>query len=391
MKQEAKRIREIPPYLFAGIEKKIQEYQSKGVDIISFGIGDPDLPTPDFIMEVMAEKIKDPANHQYPSSVGMLAFRESVANWYWKRFHVKLDAANGVVALIGSKEGIANISYCYIDPGDISLIPDPGYPVYGIGTSFAGGVPYYMPLKEENGFLPDLKAIPDEVAQKAKILWIGYPNNPTGATAPLSFFEEVVAFAKKYDILVCHDNAYSEVCYDGYLPPSFLEVDGAKDVGIEFNSLSKPFNMTGWRIGFAVGNPQVIATLARYKSNVDSGVFQAVQYAAMAGLDSDQSAVEANRAIYAKRRDVIIQAFNDLGWNLEAPKATFYIWAPVPKGYSSASFAEYVLDQAGIVVTPGSGYGPSGEGYFRISLTIPEERVKEAAERLKKHLGKVTF
>ncbi len=383
MKQAAKRIREIPPYLFAGIERKIEEYKDKGVDIISFGIGDPDLPTPDFIIEKMAEEIKNPENHQYPSSVGMLSFRESVANWYKKRFQVELDPTSEVVSLIGSKEGIANISYCYIDPGDISLVPDPGYPVYGIGTSFAGGEPYYMPLKEENGFLPDLKAIPEEVAKKAKILWISYPNNPTGATAPLSFFEEVVDFAKKYDILVCHDNAYSEVCYDGYRPPSFLEVKGAKDVGIEFNSLSKPFNMTGWRIGFAVGNAEVIETLGRYKSNVDSGAFQAVQYAAMAGLDSDQSAVEANRAIYAKRRDVIVDAFNDLGWNLEAPKATFYIWAPVPKGYTSASFAEYVLDQAGIVVTPGSGYGPSGEGYFRISLTIPEERVREASERLK--------
>lgn len=391
MKQAAKRIREIPPYLFAGIERKIEEYKEKGVDIISFGIGDPDLPTPDFIIEKMAEEIKNPENHQYPSSVGMLSFRESVANWYKKRFQVELDPTSEVVSLIGSKEGIANISYCYIDPGDISLVPDPGYPVYGIGTSFAGGEPYYMPLKEENGFLPDLKAIPEEIAKKAKILWISYPNNPTGATASLSFFEEVVDFAKKYDILVCHDNAYSEVCYDGYRPPSFLEVKGAKDVGIEFNSLSKPFNMTGWRIGFAVGNAEVIETLGRYKSNVDSGAFQAVQYAAMAGLDSDQSAVEANRAIYAKRRDVIVDAFNDLGWDLEAPKATFYIWAPVPKGYTSASFAEYVLDQAGIVVTPGSGYGPSGEGYFRISLTIPEERVREAAERLKKHLGKVTF
>ena len=271
MKQAAKRIREIPPYLFAGIERKIEEYKEKGVDIISFGIGDPDLPTPDFIIEKMAEEIKNPENHQYPSSVGMLSFRESVANWYKKRFQVELDPTSEVVSLIGSKEGIANISYCYIDPGDISLVPDPGYPVYGIGTSFAGGEPYYMPLKEENGFLPDLKAIPEEIAKKAKILWISYPNNPTGATAPLSFFEEVVDFAKKYDILVCHDNAYSEVCYDGYRPPSFLEVKGAKDVGIEFNSLSKPFNMTGWRIGFAVGNAEVIETLGRYKSNVDSG------------------------------------------------------------------------------------------------------------------------
>ncbi|MEG0875112.1 MAG: LL-diaminopimelate aminotransferase [Clostridiales bacterium] len=391
MKQEAKRIREIPPYLFAGIEKKIQEYKDKGIDIISFGIGDPDLPTPDFIIEKMAETIKTPANHQYPSSVGMLSFRESVAGWYKKRFGVNLDAKTEVVALIGSKEGIANVNYCYVDPGDINLVPDPGYPVYGIGTMLAGGEPYYMPLKEENGFLPDLKAIPEDVAKKAKIFWMGYPNNPTGAIAPISFFEEVVAFAKKYDIIVCHDNAYSEVSYDGYRPPSFMEVEGAKDVGIEFNSLSKPFNMTGWRIGFAVGNPEIIATLARYKSNVDSGAFQAVQEAAIAGLESDQSAIKEMQSVYSRRRDVVVKTFNDLGWDLEMPKATFYIWAPVPKGFTSASFAEYILDKAGIVITPGSGYGPNGEGYFRISLTIPEERVKEAAKRLKEHLGEVTF
>lgn len=389
--QAAKRVREIPPYLFAGIEKKIQECKEKGIDVISFGIGDPDLPTPDFIIEKMAEQIKNPENHQYPSSVGMLSFRESVANWYQRRFGVTLDPKTEVVSLIGSKEGIAEMSYCYLDPGDISLVPDPGYPVYSIGAGFAGGECYYMPLKEANGFLPDLKEIPEDIAKKAKLLWIGYPNNPTGATAPLSFFEEVVAFAKKYDIIVCHDNAYSEVSFDGYRPPSFLEAEGAKEVGIEFNSLSKPFNMTGWRIGFAVGRADVIETLGRYKSNVDSGAFQAVQYAAIAGLDSDQSAIAEMQKIYARRRDVVIGAFNDLGWNLEPTKATFYIWAPVPKGYTSASFVEYVLEKAGVVITPGSGYGPSGEGYFRISLTLPEERVKEAADRLRKHLGKVTF
>ncbi|MDO4541884.1 MAG: LL-diaminopimelate aminotransferase [Bacillota bacterium] len=391
MKQEAKRIREIPPYLFAGIEKKIQEYKEKGVDVISFGIGDPDLPTPDFIVEAMAETIKNPANHQYPSSVGMLSFREAVAKWYKKRFNVELDAANEVVALIGSKEGIANVSYCYIDSGDVALIPDPGYPVYSIGTMMAGGEAYYMPLKEEKGFLPDLQAIPEDVAKRAKILWLGYPNNPTGAIAPLSFFEEVVAFAKKYDIIVCHDNAYSEVNYDGYRSPSFLEVPGAKEVGIEFNSLSKPFNMTGWRLGFAVGNPRVVSTLARYKSNVDSGVFQAVQEAGIVALEKGDEAISKMQEIYTKRRDVIVSTFNDLGWELKAPKATFYIWAPVPKGYDSASFAEYVLDKAGVVITPGSGYGPSGEGYFRISLTISEERVKEAAKRLREHLGRVSF
>ncbi len=391
MIQEAKRIREIPPYLFAGIEKKIQDYKEKGVDVISFGIGDPDLPTPDYIIEAMAETIKKPANHQYPSSIGMLSFREAVTKWYKKRFDVDLDPKTEAVTLIGSKEGIANISYCYIDPGDIALVPDPGYPVYSIGTMMAGGESYYMPLKEENGFLPDLAGIPEEVAKKAKIMWLCYPNNPTGAVAPFSFFEEVVAFAKKYNILVCHDNAYSEVNYDGYSSPSFLQVPGAKEVGIEFNSLSKPFNMTGWRLGCALGNAEAIAVLARYKSNVDSGAFQAVQEAGIVALEQGDEAIRKMQSIYSRRRDVIVKAFNDLGWDLKAPKATFYIWAPVPKGYTSASFAEYVLDKAGVVITPGSGYGPSGEGYFRISLTIPEERVEEAAVRLRKHLGQVTF
>ncbi len=391
MKKEAKRIQDIPTYLFAGIEKKIQECREKGIDVISFGIGDPDLPTPDFIIEKAAEELKNPANHQYPSSAGMLSFRESVATWYKRRFDVDLDPKTEVVNLIGSKEGIANVNYCYVNPGDINLVPDPGYPVYSIGTLLAGGTSYFMPLKEENGFLPDLDAIPAQIADQAKILWIGYPNNPTGACADLDFFRKVVAFAKKHDLLVCHDNAYSEVSYDGYVSPSFLQVEGAKEVGIEFNSVSKPFNMTGWRVGFAVGNSEVIQTLARYKSNVDSGDFQAVQYAAMAGLDSDQSTLATLKKTYQARRDLVVETFNALGWHLTPPKATFYIWAPVPKGFTSASFAEYVLEKAGIVITPGSGYGPNGEGYFRISLTIREERVREAAQRLKQHLGKVSF
>ncbi len=391
MKKEAKRIQNIPTYLFAGIEKKIQECREKGIDVISFGIGDPDLPTPDFIIETAAEELKNPANHQYPSSVGMLSFRESVANWYKRRFDVDLDPKTEVVNLIGSKEGIANVNYCYVNPGDINLVPDPGYPVYSIGTLLAGGTSYFMPLKEENGFLPDLDAIPAQIADQAKILWIGYPNNPTGACADLDFFRKVVAFAKKHDLLVCHDNAYSEVSYDGYVSPSFLQAEGAKEVGIEFNSVSKPFNMTGWRVGFAVGNSEVIQTLARYKSNVDSGDFQAVQYAAMAGLDSDQSTLATLKKTYQARRDLVVETFNALGWNLTPPKATFYIWAPVPKGFTSATFAEYVLEKAGIVITPGSGYGPNGEGYFRISLTIREERVREAAQRLRQHLGKVSF
>lgn len=391
MKQEAKRMQSIPPYLFARIEKKIDELKSQGIDVISFGIGDPDLPTPDFIVEKMAEEIKNPANHQYPSSVGMLSFRQSVAAWYKKRFDVDLDAKTEVVALIGSKEGIANINYCYVDPGDINLVPDPGYPVYGIGTMLAGGESYYMPLKEENGYLPDFNAIPAEIAAKAKLMFLNYPNNPTGATATRAFFEEAIAFAKKYDVIICHDAAYSEVSYDGYVPLSFMEVEGAKEVGIEFNSVSKPFNMTGWRIGFAVGNAKVIETLGRYKSNVDSGAFQAVQYAAMEGLAKGDDAIEEMHRIYTRRRDVVVDVFNDLGWQLEKPKATFYIWAPVPKGFTSESFSEYVLEKAAVMLTPGNGYGPNGEGYFRISLTIAEERVIEAAHRLKDHLEQVTF
>ncbi len=391
MKQEAKRIQSIPPYLFARIEKKIDELKEKGIDVISFGIGDPDLPTPDYIIDKMAEAIKDPANHQYPSSVGMISFRRAVADWYKKRFDVDLDPATEVVSLIGSKEGIANINYCYVDPGDINLVPDPGYPVYGIGTMLAGGESYYMPLKEENGYLPDFTAIPEDIAAKAKLMFLNYPNNPTGATATREFFEEAVAFAKKYDIIICHDAAYSEVAYDGYVPVSFLEIDGAKDVGIEFNSVSKPFNMTGWRIGFAVGNAKVIETLGRYKSNVDSGAFQAVQIAAMEGLANGDETIEKMHQIYAKRRDLVVDAFNSLGWNLPKPKATFYIWAPVPKGFTSESFAEYVLEKAAVIVTPGNGYGAAGEGYFRISLTLPEERVAEAAERLRDHLDQVTF
>lgn len=391
MKQQAKRMQTLPPYLFARIEKKIEEAKANGIDIISLGIGDPDMPTPDFIIEKMIEQVKNPENHQYPSSVGMLTYRTGVADWYGKKYQVELDPKREVVTLIGSKEGIANINYCYVSPGDINLVPDPGYPVYGIGTLLAGGEPYSMPLLKENEFLPDLKAIPDQVARKAKIIWINYPNNPTGATATLEFFQEVVAFAKKYDLIVCHDHAYSEVAFDGYCPPSFLQVAGAKDVGIEFNSLSKPFNMTGWRIGWAVGNREVIETLGRYKSNVDSGAFQAVQYAGLAGLSGDNTSIEEMKKIYTERRDIMVAGLNSLGWNLAKPKATFYIWAPVPIGYTSAEFAEVVLEKAGVIITPGTGYGVHGEGYFRISLTIEKDRMEQALARMKNALGKFEF
>lgn len=393
MKSEAKRVQQIAPYLFARIEKKIEEAKEQGVDIISLGIGDPDRPTADFIVEEMAKEIKNSQNHQYPSSQGMLSFRQAVADWYSQRFGVTLDPRSQVCALIGSKEGIANINFCYTDPGDVNLVPDPGYPVYGAGTMFAGGESYLMPLKEENGFLPDLDAIPTAVADKAKIMWLNYPNNPTGAVAPPEFFEKAVAFAKKHDILICHDNAYSEMTYDGYVAPSFLETPGAMDVAVEFNSLSKPFNMTGWRIGFVVGNAQAVGALAKYKSNVDSGAFQAVQIAAAKGLTDPRGAqfIEEMKKVYEGRRDILVGGLNSMGWNLPMPKATFYVWAPVPKGFTAETFAEKVLTEAGVIITPGAGYGPNGDGYFRATLTQEEGRMQEAIDRMKKALGTVEF
>ncbi len=389
--QQAERIRKLPPYLFARIEQKVAEAKEKGVDIISLGIGDPDKPTPSHVVEALREAALDSSNHQYPSSVGMLTYRQSVADFYKRRFDVDLDPRTQVVTLIGSKEGIANISYCYVDPGDVNLVPDPGYPVYGIGTLLAGGEPYLMPLLEENGFIPDLKAIPEEIARKAKLMFINYPNNPTGATCTLDFYREVVEFAKKYDIIVCSDAAYSEVTFDGYEAPSFMQVEGALDVGIEFFSLSKPFNMTGWRIAAAVGRADVVEALGRIKSNIDSGAFQAVQLAAKAGLDGTYEAVRDTQRVYSERMDVCVEGLRELGWNIEKPRATFYIWLKVPKGYTSAEFAEYVLEKAGVIITPGNGYGQYGEGYFRISLCIEKDRIREALKRMKDALGVLEF
>ncbi len=389
--EEAQRIKNLPPYLFARIEKVIAQKKEEGVDVISLGIGDPDMPTPQHIIKEAQQQVAVPENHQYPSSVGMLSYRKAVADFYAKRFGVDLDPKTEVVSLIGSKEGIAHISWCYLNPGDTVLVPDPGYPVYSGGAILAGAEPYYMPLTAEKGFLPDLAAIPEDVARKAKMMFINYPNNPTGAVADENFYKEVVEFAKKYEILVCHDSAYSEVAYEGYKPLSFLQIPGAKEVGIEFNSVSKAYNMTGWRIGWAAGNSDVIEALGRFKTNIDSGQFQAVQYAAIAGLTGPQDTVAANNEIYRERRDIVVDGLNAMGWHLEKPKATFYIWAPVPKGFTSASFAEFVIEKAGVVITPGNGYGEQGEGYFRISITIPKERIAEALERMKKNIGKVEF
>ncbi len=382
MIRKAQRLEKLPPYLFAEIDRKKREVAAKGVDIISLGIGDPDLPTPPHIIEALKRAAEVPFHHRYPDYEGLLSFRQAVADWYRERFNVALDPEREVMALIGSKEGIAHIALAFVDPGDVVLVPDPGYPVYHVGTLFSGGETYYLPLRKENHFLPDLQAIPREVVRRAKALWLNYPNNPTAAVASREFFSHVVRFAQENHVLVCHDNAYSEIYYDGKKPISFLEVEGAREVGIEFHSLSKTYNMTGWRIGFAVGNATLIEGLGQVKTNVDSGVFQAVQEAGVAALRGDQGVVEELRQIYQKRRDLLVQGLRAAGLACEPPPATFYIWAEVPQGYTSAGLTTHILEQTGVVVTPGSGFGAAGEGYVRLSLTVPTQKLQEAVERI---------
>ncbi|MER3447587.1 MAG: LL-diaminopimelate aminotransferase [Candidatus Dadabacteria bacterium] len=379
----AKRIETLPPYLFAEIDAKKQEMRAKGVDLIDLGIGDPDIPTPRNIIDALKQAAEDPTNHRYPSYEGMPAFREAAAKWYKERFGVEVDYRSEVVTLIGSKEGIAHAPLAFIDPGDIVLVPDPGYPVYNVATSFAGGIPYLMPLIKENSFLPDLDAIPEDIRRKSKLMFINYPNNPTSAVADKGFFKKVVDFALKYGILVCHDAAYTEVAFDGFSPPSFLEVEGAKEVGMEFHSLSKTFNMTGWRIGFAAGNQKAISGLGKIKTNIDSGVFQAIQIAGMEGLKNYSLGMSERKRIYEDRRNAFCQGLDEIGIKYYPPKATFYIWFEVPEGFSSKEFTEKLLTEAGIVVTPGVGFGRYGEGYIRVSITIGKERLVEAVERLK--------
>jgi LL-diaminopimelate aminotransferase len=378
----AKRIENLPPYLFVEISRKIAEKRAQGEDVISLGIGDPDIPTPSHVIERLCQAAQDPQNHRYPESEGLPEFRHNIAQWYKSRFGVTLDPDREVLPLIGAKDGIGHIALCFIDPGDIALVPDPGYPVYSIGTMFAGGSSYYMPLIEDNDFLPDLDSIPADIAQKAKVLWINYPNNPTAAVAELEYFERVVAFANKYDVAICHDGPYTEVAFDGYHPVSFLEAAGAKDVGVEIHSLSKSYNMTGWRVGMAVGNAEIIDALRRVKSNLDSGIPQAIQYAAMEALTGPQDCVTEHNKIYQRRRDRLLQTLNQIGLKAKPPCASLYIWARVPDGYNSIEFATTLLDEAGVVVTPGVGYGKHGEGYIRLSLTIPDERLEEAMVRL---------
>jgi LL-diaminopimelate aminotransferase len=382
--KKAKRINDLPPYLFAEIDRKKRAALARGVDIIDLGIGDPDIPTPSSVVEKLIECASKPVNHRYPSSSGMSEFREAVSSWYQRRFNVKLDPASEVVSLIGSKEGIGNMAVAFVDPGDIVLVSSPCYPVYHIGTAFNGGTNYFLPLRKENKFLPDLDAIPADVAKQAKLLWINYPNNPTAAVADADFYKKVIDFANKHNVIVCHDAAYTEMGYDGYRPMSFLEVEGAKEVGIEFHSLSKTFNMTGWRIGMAVGNPALVGGLAQAKSNLDSGIFQSVQEAGIEALRLGDSIVEPSRKIYQERRDILVDGLRAIGLQCEKPRATFYVWVECPKGLSSADFTTKLLDDAGVVTTPGNGFGDAGEGFVRFTVCVDKERLKEVAERIRR-------
>lgn len=382
----ASRVKSLPPYLFASIDRMKQEAKARGVDLIDMSIGDPDIPTPAHIVEAMRVAVGKPEHHRYPSYEGMLSFREAVSEWYKKRFNVILNPATEVLCLIGSKEGIGHIPLAFVEPGDSVLVPSPGYPVYPVSTLFAGGESYIMPLKEENGFLPDFKKIPGKMLSDAKLMFINYPNNPTSAVASRGFYEEVIEVACKYNIIVCHDAAYSEIYFDGEKPLSFLEIDGAKDVGIEFHSLSKTYNMTGWRIGFAAGNSDVLAGLGKIKTNLDSGVFQAIQEAAIVALHTDDAVLSGIRKTYQERRDVLYEGLKSIGIELAKPKASFYLWAKVPRGFDSSAFVAHMLETAGVLATPGNGFGSPGEGYVRFALTVTVERTKEAVERIKKAL-----
>ena len=378
----ASRIEKVPPYLFVGISRKIAEKRAQGIDVISFGIGDPDIPTPENVVAKLRETALDSPNHRYPETDGLPEFRQAVADWYQRRFGISVHPDKETLPLIGAKEGIGHAALCFIEQGDIALVPDPGYPVYSVGTWFAGGECHWMPLLEENGWMPDLDAIPDDVADKARVIWLNYPNNPTGAIADAGYFAKVVEFAKAHDIAVMHDASYSEVAFDGYRPISFLETPGAIDVGVEFHSLSKSYNMTGWRLGMAVGNEDIISALMVIKSNLDSGVPNAIQYMGMEAMEMSQDAIDERNAIYEHRRDRVVQTLRDIGLDAIPPKASLYVWTRIPEGFTSAEFTALLLDEADIVVTPGNGYGEYGEGYIRLSLTINDEDMEKGLARL---------
>jgi LL-diaminopimelate aminotransferase len=379
----ASRIEKLPPYVFAGMAKKLADLRERGVSVINFTMGDPDVPTPNYLLDDLSEAVRRVENMRYPNYFGKPRLRQAIAGWYETRFGVGLEPDTEVLPLIGSKEGIANIALAFVDPGESALVPDPSYPVYKYGTIMADGEVVPFPLLEENGYLPDLDALSREIKTGMNILWLNYPNNPTGAVADLDFFERVVYWARRHDVIVAHDNPYSEIAYDGYRPPSILEVPGAKDVAVEFNSLSKTYSMAGERIGMAVGNSEVISVLGRIKSNIDSGVFGAIQDTAVTALCGDQSWIAARNDIYRRRRDQLCDVLNEIGIHASRPKAGLYIWARVPEGYTSKSFADTLLDRSGIAVTPGSSYGEQGEGYFRISLTVDDEQVEEGIGRLR--------
>jgi LL-diaminopimelate aminotransferase len=384
--QPSRRLDAVPAYMFAELERRVEEMRDRGVDVISLGIGDPDRPTYRHVVEAMQTAVADPANHGYPSNRGRPEFRHAFAAFYRERFEVEIDADTEVIPAIGAKECIYNLCFAFLDPGDVALAADPGYPVYTGGPALAGGEAVLMPLRAERGFLPDLEAIPADALSRARLLFVNYPNNPTGAVAPDGFFERLVELASRHEILVVHDNAYSETTFDGYVAPSFLATPGAKEVGVEVFSLSKGFNMTGWRCAAMLGNPDAVASYWRLKTNVDSGLFEAVQLAGAAALSGPRAPIEEMNEIYARRRDLVVEALREIGVHVDPPKGTIYVWAPVPQGHTSVSFAERVLDDAAVVVSPGSMYGPSGEGFFRISLTAPDDRISEAVARMREHL-----
>jgi len=380
----AERVKSLPPYLFAKIDKMKEEALKKGIDLIDISIGDPDIPTPRQIVEAMKKAVELPQNHRYPSYEGMLSYREAVSQWYKKRFKVELDPDSEVLSLIGSKEGIGHIPLAFINPKDVVLCPSPGYPVYSIATIFAGGEPYFIPLYEENNFFPDFSSIPEDILKRTKMMFLNYPNNPTTQVATEDFFKNTIKIAKAYNIIVCHDAAYSEIYYDEKKPISFMQIEGAKEVGVEFHSLSKTYNMTGWRIGFVVGNKEIIKGLGKIKTNLDSGVFQAIQEASIVALNIQDDILKNIRQIYQQRRDTLYEGLVSLGLNVIKPEATFYLWVKVPKEYTSEKFTMKLLDKAGVLCTPGNGFGEAGEGYVRFALTVEIERIKEAIERIGK-------
>ncbi len=379
----SERLEQIPPYLFAEIDRKIAEAKAKGIDIISLGIGDPDSPTLQPIVDEMHKAIDNPKNHDYPPYNGTEQFRKGACDWIKRRFGVELNPDTEMLANIGSKEAIAHIFFAYVDKGDYTLVPDPGYPVYHNATIFAGGTPYEMPLLEENGYLPDFDKIPEDIAKKSKLMFLNYPNNPTSATADLDFWKKAVDFCKKYDILLCSDMAYSEMTFDGYKAPSVLQVEGAKDVAIEFYSHSKSYNMTGWRVGFVCGNADAVKALGTIKNNIDSGTFKAIQQAATTAFTVDEKYITDLNNMYQERRDAAEEGFKELGWDIKPSKATFYLWLPVPKGMTSEEFVTAMLEKAHVVVPPGNGYGKYGEGYFRVALTKDVETIKKCIQRMK--------